>query len=429
MLWYGKRFRSMMVLASFVISTGLWSAAPVVQGVNIGESELTKKQLKEKSKALKEDLQNSKKSIKEEADKKNNLDKQIKIVKSQIDISNQYIFKLETEIEQLKIKIDLINKDMDKKIEILKESLRSIYIAGDASAIDIILQAKTFEDFLDKSELVKSVSNTISDLIDQLNSDLAQIELDKKSIEENKEAAESEKLELTKNQSELQNLLDESELILSELQTSEQQVKEQLDENDEELKRIESEIQQYYEKQRIMAERERRRREAEAEKKRKQTQKNDNQTGNKNSSSSNSGTVVSSGSLTWPVPGYYYISSDYYDTVNRGGKIHGAIDIAGGGGKSIYGARIVAADDGEVILANASGYGGGYGIYAIIDHGNGRSTLYGHMSGIAAQKGQKVKKGQVIGYVGSTGYSTGPHLHFETRSYGKKYNPMDEFKK
>ena len=106
--------------------------------------------------------------------------------------------------------------------------------------------------------------------------------------------------------------------------------------------------------------------------------------------------------------------------------MHGAIDIAGSG---IYGAKIVAAADGQVITASEGGWGGGYGTYLHIDHGNGKSTLYGHMSGLAVSQGQKVKKGQVIGYVGNTGHSTGPHLHFETRSYGSKYNPMIEFSK
>lgn len=430
MLLRGKRLKAILALTTFVVSVGVWAAVPAL-AVNINESEASQKELKQKNEELKQELQKSKDSIREEGDRKDQLDKQISIVKQQIDNSNKYILKLEIEIEELEGRIESLNQDMEKKKEVLKESLYSIYIAGDASGIDIILQAKTFEDFLDKAEIVRSVSDTISGLIDQLNADIKQIEDNKRAIEEKKKEAELERVDLTNNRNELQDLLDESEEILSQLQTSEQRVKDQIDENDEELKKINAEIEHYYEEQRIIAEREKRRQEE--EKKRQEAQKN-NQTSTENkdnsgtgqsSANKDQGLSVGTGTLMWPVPGFYYISSDYYDTVNRN-SMHGAIDIAGSG---IYGAKVVAADDGEVIFANASGYGGGYGIYVIIDHGNGKSTLYAHMSSLAVQKGQTVKKGQTIGYVGSTGLSTGPHLHFETRLYGKKYNPMDELKR
>ena len=74
-----------------------------------------------------------------------------------------------------------------------------------------------------------------------------------------------------------------------------------------------------------------------------------------------------------------------------------------------------------------AGLGGGYGNYVIIDHGSGRSTLYAHMSRIAVSSGTTVSQGEVIGYVGSTGHSTGPHLHFETRLNGNHYDPLSEY--
>ena len=80
-----------------------------------------------------------------------------------------------------------------------------------------------------------------------------------------------------------------------------------------------------------------------------------------------------------------------------------------------------------MILANHSGWGGGYGLCAYIDHGGGYSTRYGHASKIIVSTGDVVKKGQVIGYVGSTGDSSGPHLHFEIRVNGVAQNPMKWF--
>ena len=96
-------------------------------------------------------------------------------------------------------------------------------------------------------------------------------------------------------------------------------------------------------------------------------------------------------------------------------KLHTGIDIGAGMGTPIY-----AASGGTVVSA---GVHGGYGNCIVIDHGGGIATLYGHMSGFAVSGGS-VSQGQVIGYVGSTGYSTGPHLHFEVRINGTPVNPM-----
>lgn len=424
MLLRGRKIKSILTMVAFITSLGIYSIVPAVEGINLEAGQNAKNKLKEKNEQLKKELQKSKEGMREEADKQKLLDEQIGIVKKQIDNSNEYILDLENQIKELEEESQRIDEDIKKKVEVLKDSLRSIYIAGDASAMDIILEAKTFEDFLDKAELVSSVSSTIRNLIDQLQDNLKRVEENKSQVELKRTDAELEKSELTKNQNTLQELLDESEAILSDLQKTEQNVKDELDENDEELKKIEAEIQEYYEQQRIAAEREKRRREMEEEKKRKEAEAKKGQSVGTEPQTPNT-TVIGSGNYLWPVPGHYYISSGYYDTVGRK-SMHGAVDVAGRG---IYGSQVVAADDGKVIFSNSSGYGGGYGLYLIIDHGNGRSTLYAHMSGLAVYKGASVKKGQTVGYVGSTGFSTGPHLHFETRLYGKKYNPMDEFKK
>lgn len=134
------------------------------------------------------------------------------------------------------------------------------------------------------------------------------------------------------------------------------------------------------------------------------------------SSSTSSSSSYGSGSFIWPVPYTHNITSEFG---MRWGRLHGGIDIAAGG---VYGQPIVAADSGTVILAGNQG--DGYGNYVIIDHGNGYKTLYGHMSSVAAYTGQQVAQGEVIGYVGSTGNSTGPHLHFEIRVNDVQTDPL-----
>lgn len=434
MLLHGKnKLKGISLLSAIsVMVSPIMSGMYAVSGTDINYNEATKKQLQEKSQNLQKELEVAKNDIEDEVSKKDALDKQIVIVKNQIDVSNRYIEKLNNEIEDSEEKIKSLEAEKVKKMDSLKVSLRSIYIAGDASTIDIILGSKTFEEFLDKAQMVKTVSTTISNLIDDLNECIENIVLERNIVEENRKEAESESLTLEQKKDELQGLIDESEGILSELHKQESQVKDQLDANDAELKQIEAEIKAYYDEQKRKAEQEARRKAAEEERRRKQQEQlaKQEQQGTTSKGSSVSGGSSSSGSVSafvgsyaWPVPGFTYLSSNYWDEESRT-SMHGAIDIAGA---KIYGAKVVAVADGKVIQANSSGWGGGYGTYLTIDHGNGKSTLYAHMSGITVGLGSTVKKGQLIGYVGSTGHSTGPHLHFETRLYGVKYNPMTEF--
>ncbi len=125
-----------------------------------------------------------------------------------------------------------------------------------------------------------------------------------------------------------------------------------------------------------------------------------------------SGGGSSSGSISWPTSGPLTSRFGY-----RWGRLHAGIDLAPG-----YGSTIRAADGGVVTMA---GWYGGYGNAVIVSHGDGISTLYGHMSRIATSQGASVGKGTVIGYVGSTGHSTGPHLHFEVRVNGTAQNPLN----
>lgn len=120
-----------------------------------------------------------------------------------------------------------------------------------------------------------------------------------------------------------------------------------------------------------------------------------------------------SGTFMWPVSGGY-VSSEYG---YRWGKFHKALDIAASRGTNIY-----AADSGTVTFAGWGG-SGGYGNYVIIDHGNGFKTLYAHCNSLYVTAGQKVSKGEVIAAVGSTGFATGPHCHFEVLLNGSNVNP------
>ena len=136
----------------------------------------------------------------------------------------------------------------------------------------------------------------------------------------------------------------------------------------------------------------------------------------KKSESSSSYTTSSSGMFAWPLPYTHTLTSTFG---TRWGRLHGGLDISDGG---VYGQPIYASASGTVTFSG--GDNSGYGNYVIIDHGSGYTTLYGHCSSLVAVTGQYVNQGDLIGYVGSTGNSTGPHLHFEIRLNGEKMDPL-----
>ena len=132
--------------------------------------------------------------------------------------------------------------------------------------------------------------------------------------------------------------------------------------------------------------------------------------------------VASSGSYAWPCPSCYTITSNYgYRYLELYGytRLHAGVDIG-----AQYGASVTAAASGSVTVAT---YSSSYGNYVMIYHADGSSTVYAHMSSLAVSAGQYVNQGDVIGYVGSTGNATGPHLHFEVRINGSTVDPMQFF--
>ena len=134
------------------------------------------------------------------------------------------------------------------------------------------------------------------------------------------------------------------------------------------------------------------------------------------------GSANASGSFLWPVASYVYVSSRFglrVHPITGKTKSHTGIDIASNQGTAVY-----ASDGGTVTLA---GWNGGYGNCIMIDHGNGYVTLYGHLSSISVSVGQTVSQGATIGAVGSTGNSTGPHLHFEVLKNGTRIDPEQFF--
>ena len=385
----------------------------VLQGAGGGEAiaaSLTELQ-QEQAKLEQEQEENDAKlaSLKEDQSKqqeyKDALDAQMQNLQSQIDGLNTQINSLDASIEEKNTAIAEKQKNIDEDVETLKERLCAIYMMGDASTLEILLQSESVIDMAQKVELLNIITEHDTKLIAQLTADMESIADEKAEIESEKEQVAAARTELESKGSELAEVQAEAERVLEELNQSVASVQAESDRIAQEKAQASAEIDQWW-------------KDYYAQLAEQENQQNNGSSGSSGGSSGSigSGGYVSTGNFTWPVPGFTNISCGYSSG-------HKAIDISGGG-RTIYGTPIVAADSGKVVTAT---YHYSYGNYVMIDHGGGYSTLYAHASSLAVSAGQTVTKGQTIAYVGSTGNSTGPHLHFEVRVNGNRQNPFNWF--
>jgi len=302
-----------------------------------------------------------------------------------------------TQEEQLRVVVELerLEKQLLKQNDILNTRLKNIYKQGELTYLEVLLNADDFSDLLNRVSFFCLV-------VEQDTSLLSQIELTKKEAQAKKSQ------------------LDECEFKIKEKQKALEEEKNNLEilKRGEELKReeIQSELSHKEELlERVSHDR------AALEQAEKELEKSSQEIAEYiRLLESGSDSPRPTGSFQWPTAGP--VTSGYgmrWHPIFRVYKMHTGIDIG-----APYGQNIVAAQSGTVIFV---GRKGGYGQTLIIDHGGGIATLSAHASAIYVGEGQGVDKGQKVAAVGSTGYSTGPHLHFEVRVNGQHQNPMNWF--
>ena len=401
-------------------------------------------ELKEKESEYKSILSQSENEIADQKEYNDALVQKISVLGEKINLTRESIAQLNESIAENQKKIDEGNASIEGQLDALCERLRAIYMAGSASDLEIILGAKDFSDLIDKMNLVKSLSKYDQDLIDQVNAKLAEIQVSKDAMLKDKEALVADQEALDADMNDLNETLEANKDRLADLEISRSDAQSVLSGLSDSKSELEANIAKILQEQQ-----EESRKAIEAANKKKNS---DNSSANSGSSEQKAtepaattepdpepepepdptpytpDPTPSSGSYVWPAPGVYYISSDYGDSADRGYN-HSGVDIAG----PMY-STIVAADSGTVIATYSGcvhnwgksgdcGCGGSYGNYVMIDHGNGKWTIYGHLASVDVSEGQTVSAGQQIGLMGSTGHSTGPHLHFECRSNGYTYDP------
>ena len=418
--------------------------------------------LEAKQKELDQKISDTKDDISSEEENQKAIEEQIETVQETILTLDDSIGELETQIDKLTESIDqkelqISNKktEIEDGIDEFKQRIRIMYVAGSESYTDILVGATDFYDMLMKIELVKRVADHDNGMIDNLVDLKKQYEADEKALEDEKAELETNKNELESQKTKQQEQKDKLDVLYAESQAMIDQLEQDKEtflanqkQAQKEQENFEAELQKLYKEQKAIKKKEaeeKKRKEEEERKKQEAAQQKPSNNGSSSSGNANSGSTENNNNnstnnydygyedksmFTWPVPGFYHIS---YGVGWRWGAYHAGIDIYS---SNIRGAKICAAADGTVIRVEnycphdygkngSCGCGGGYGRYCIIDHGNGWWTLYGHSEGITVSVGQQVKQGDVLGTVGSTGYSTGPHLHFEVRHNGVALNPSD----
>jgi len=298
---------------------------------------------------------------------------------SEIDELNKQVEELETQIEETTKRLKESQEKYDKREELLRQRIVAMYEAGETTYLDVLLNSTSLTDFISNYYIITEIAEYDTKLLE--------------SIDEEKKVIENEKTSLENDQADLKIAKANKEKTYTILQNTRILKNNYIEQLSEEERTLQSEVEEYT---KAFAEVE-------------------NQIKNLTLSD---GDYIG-GQMAWPTPGYTRITSEFgmrEHPITGVYKLHTGLDIG-----APMGANFVAANDGTVISAK---YSSGYGNMVIIDHGGGITTLYAHGSSIEVSVGQKVKRGDVVLKVGSTGYSTGPHAHFEVRKNGSYVNPL-----
>lgn len=311
----------------------------------------------------KDQLADNKKEIKE-------LNAEISELQAAITDTENDIAKLENKISKKEKELAAKKKEINKSSEELNARLRQIYKSGSVSFVDILLSSGNISEFITNMEMISLIYENDKELVVSLEKSYKKIENQKNELVAMRKSLSAKEDSLTSGKAAI---AQKRTMVASE----NKKLESQLDALNAEADRIVKEIQDL--------------------------------SGDED---------YSGGELAWPCPGYTRVSSEFGYRIHPilgYRKLHTGIDIA-----APYGVSVVAANSGKVI---ASYYNSSYGNMIIIDHGGGIATLYAHLSSRLVGAGATVNRGQTIAKVGSTGMSTGAHLHFEVRLNGVYQNP------
>ncbi len=418
-----RRLLVIIIIAVMALMIILPSIAMIISYAQGATSEQIQGQidaLKEQAASIDDQMDQLQEKLQEVGSKEQSVSEQKLAQDKQIELTRQEIENTVAQIQQYGLLIASKQAELDKALEEkelrqeqLKSRLRAMEENGSVSYISIIFQANSFSDLLDRIEMVRDLMSYDQNVLDSLTAAQEKIDAARERLEENKGSMNASKSLLEEQERQLAEQLAQSDRTLLALHEEKQAYTEEynsVQEQEEALwENINKLVDQYNQ---VKAEEEEIARQAAIAAAKKAAEKN-NSSYNYDSNSD--------GSFAWPVD-CYTITSVYgmrYHPVLGVYKLHTGVDVG-----ASYGKAITSAKSGWVAVAE---YSYAYGNYVVISHGDGVSTLYAHMSSIAVNSGDYVLQGSTLGYVGSTGYSTGAHLHYEIRESGVYKNPLSYY--
>lgn len=403
-----KRAAAFVLCAALVLVTGVFPTR--VQAKSLDDLKKDYNELEKEIEANQKKLENIQNQQASNAEKMKLLSSQAEAISSQLDVLNSQlsvlnadiadydreISALDKKIADAQSKIDKIDADIAATQEKISERLRATYMAGSSSWIEILLESDSISSLLLRIQLLASVTENDNKLISKLEKQIEELNAAKAELDKDKKALEEKRSLLVEKKSEL----DSKNKTLSSKQSAYnanyRQISAIMTSLDKSSAEYQQELQRQYRKR------------AAFERQIDQLVSGGSQGGDND--------YYDNGEMIWPVPyknSYISAGYGYYDPEGDGTyTMHPAIDIVvrENGVNVSYGKNIIAAQSGKVLVRGYSDVGGNY---ITIDHGDGYRTYYGHCSKIIASAGQYVEKGEVIAYIGNTGYVTGPHVHFQ----------------
>lgn len=345
------------------------------------------KALEKTQKDLLNKINASKNEASQVSQTKTYLDNLVYTLEAKITTSNKLIEELDQKIKDTNADIAVREEEIKKTNEKFIDRLRMAHEDGTASYIEMLLEADSISDFLSRMERVNAMLEYDKTLKQNYIAEKETLEKEKANLTISVELQQETLANLEKDKKDAEKQSSQAASYYQKLQSDTAAYQAQYNKAKAEEDKLDAELTKYL----------------------------------KSLQEQNSSQVTATGEYMWPLPVGKGVISCTYGGRDPGGRPHYALDVAIG-----YGTPIYASNDGTVVQA-AWHYS--YGYYVVIDHGSGMSTLYAHCSSLSVSAGQVVKKGQTIGGVGSTGYSTGNHLHFEVRKGGVKTNPLSYVKK
>lgn len=389
--------RNKMILMSVIIAS-IFSTNVLATELQDAQSESNQIQKQmDDGKSKLEEIKRNKNDVVSEI---NRLDGEVGQAQLEVEQLNRKISNIEKEKSELDSKLQVLEKHLNELKQTINQRFRKMYMNNGDVYIELLFNSKNFSDLIDRMEIIKSISNQDKKLITEFKDKQQQLDASIKRVENLKSELSSSKEKYDSRLVELKKYKDEKNLLMQKFESDEDIQENILQQQEAEFQKVNEKINSIQEKIRQQQ----------------QAQQQQNNTGGQSGVSL---PPVSNGDKFSITGGVRYAITSPYEPSRISpisGKVenHPAIDIGAPGGSGVYSLM-----SGIVVYA---GWMTGYGNVVIVNHGE-LSTLYAHNSQLLVSEGQTVKGGQQISVVGSTGWSTGPHIHFEVIKNGKKIDP------